>query len=86
MLILVFQLTPILSIRWDPALDLHKEVTLVPYIIVLEIGLRLVVAFSWLKKLLTTYHGEMNRFLMTKTTREMRVVPSYDPNIPSKVL
>ena len=31
-------------------------------------------------------HGEMNRFLMTKTTREMRVVPSYGPNIPSKVL
>ena len=25
-------------------------------------------------------HGEMNRFLMTKTTREMRVVPSYGPN------
>ena len=31
-------------------------------------------------------HGEMNRFLMTKTTREMRVLPSYGPNIPSKVL
>ena len=31
-------------------------------------------------------HGEMNRFLMTKTTWEMRVVPSYGPNIPSKVL
>ena len=31
-------------------------------------------------------HGEMNRFLMTKTTREMRVVPAYGPNIPLKGL
>ena len=31
-------------------------------------------------------HGEMNHFLMKNTTREMRVVPSYGPNIPSKVL
>ena len=35
---------------------------------------------------LNPVHGEMNRFLITKTTREMRVVPSYGPNIPSKVL
>ena len=33
-----------------------------------------------------TRHGEMNRFLMTKTTREMRVVLKYYLNNPLQLL
>ena len=42
-------------------------------------------AFNYIQEILAS-HGEMNRFLMTKTTREMRVVLKCYLNNPQQLL